>query len=96
MKRKEENRSVIEPSCIFFKPNKINALPSNRVLDRKPDRVTGYKVLIDLTSLINTHYIHNEVVQFFLKWPFSGEDDRGKTSPRALVFTRCDIQSERL
>ena len=25
-----------------------------------------------------------------------GEDDRGKTSPRALVFTRCDIQSERL
>jgi hypothetical protein len=33
---------------------------------------------------------------FFRKWPFSGEDDRGKTSPRALVFTRCDIQSERL
>jgi hypothetical protein len=28
---------------------------SNRVLDRKPDRVTGYKVLIDLTSLINIH-----------------------------------------
>ena len=27
---------------------------------------------------------------------FSGEDDRGKTSPRALVFTCCDIQSERL
>ena len=52
MKRKEENRSVIEPSCTFFKPNKINCLPSNRVLDRKPDRVTGYKVLIDLTSLI--------------------------------------------
>ena len=52
MKRKEENRSVIEPSCTFFKPNKINFLPSNRVLDRKPDRVTGYKVLIDLTSLI--------------------------------------------
>lgn len=51
MKRKEENRSVIEPSCTFFKPNKINFLPSNRVLDRKPDRVTGYKVLIDLTSL---------------------------------------------
>jgi hypothetical protein len=40
MKRKEENRSVIEPSCTFFKPNKINFLPSNRVLDRKPDRVT--------------------------------------------------------
>jgi hypothetical protein len=52
MKRKEENRSVIEPSCTFFIPNKINCLPSNRVLDRKPDRVTGYKVLIDLTSLI--------------------------------------------
>ena len=30
--------------------------------------------------------------KFFRKWPFSGEDDRGKTSPRALVFTRCDIQ----
>jgi hypothetical protein len=55
MKRKEENRSVIEPSCTFFKPNKINFLPSNRVLDRKPDRVTGYKVLIDLTSLVLTH-----------------------------------------
>jgi hypothetical protein len=54
MKRKEENRSVIEPSCTFFKPNKINCLPSNRVLDRKPDRVIGYKVLIDLTSLIYT------------------------------------------
>jgi hypothetical protein len=56
MKRKEENRSVIEPSCTFFKPNKINFLPSNRVLDRKPDRVTGYKVLIDLTSLINKNH----------------------------------------
>ena len=33
---------------------------------------------------------------FFRKWPFSGGDDRGKTSSRALVFTRCDIQSERL
>ena len=55
MKRKEENRSVIAPSCTFSKPNKINCLPSNRVLDRKPDRITGYKVLIDLTSLI---YIH--------------------------------------
>ena len=33
---------------------------------------------------------------FFRKWSFSGEDDRGKTSPHALVFTRCDIQSERL
>ena len=57
MKRKEENRSVIEPSCTFFKPNKINFLPSNRVLDRKPDRVTGYKVLIDLTSLIFIYVI---------------------------------------
>ena len=35
-------------------------------------------------------------LHFFRKWPFSGEDDRGKTSPRALLFTRCDIQSERL
>ena len=58
MKRKEENRSVIEPSCTFFKPNKINCLPSNRVLDRKPDRVTGYKVLIDLTSLLNRQIKH--------------------------------------
>jgi hypothetical protein len=33
---------------------------------------------------------------FFRKWPFSGWDDRVKTSARALVFTRCDIQSERL
>ena len=33
---------------------------------------------------------------FFRKWPFSGEYDRGKTSPRALVFTCCDIQLERL
>ena len=54
MKRKEENRSVIEPSCTFFKPSKINFLPSNRVLDWKPDRVTGYKVLINLTSLVIT------------------------------------------
>ena len=52
MKRKEETRSVIEPSCTFSKPNKINFLPSNRVLDRKPDRITDYKVLIDLTSLL--------------------------------------------
>ena len=55
MKRKEENRSVIEPSCTFFKPSKINFLPSNWVLDRKPDRVTGYKVLIDLTSLMHMY-----------------------------------------
>ena len=58
MKRKEENRSVIEPSCTFFKPNKINFLPSNRVFDQKPDRVTGYKVLIDLTSLIFMKLYH--------------------------------------
>jgi hypothetical protein len=36
------------------------------------------------------------ILLFFRKWPFSGGDDRGKTSSRALVFTRCDIQSERL
>ena len=35
-------------------------------------------------------------ILFFRKWPFSGEDNRGKTSPHALVFTRCEIQSERL
>jgi hypothetical protein len=61
MKRKEENRSGIEPSCTFCKPNKINFLPSNGVLDRKPDRVTGYKVLIDLTSLIFTNNIKGKV-----------------------------------
>jgi hypothetical protein len=61
MKRKEENRSGIEPSCTFCKPNKIIFLPSNRVLDRKPDRVTGYKVLIDLTSLIFTNNIKGKV-----------------------------------
>ena len=72
MKRKEENRSVIAPSCTFFKPNKINFLPSNRVLDRKPDRVTGYKVLIDLTSLIFLQYLyvpmnmlHNQLSEMF-------------------------------
>ena len=57
MKRKEENRSFIGPSCTFFKPSKINFLLSNRVLDRKPDRVTGYKVLIDLTSLDYKVYV---------------------------------------
>ena len=59
MKRKEADRSVIEPSCTLFKPNKIYFLPSNRVLDRKPDRVTGYKVLFDLTSLI---YIYMYII----------------------------------
>jgi hypothetical protein len=51
MKRKEEDRSVIEPSCTFFKPNKINFLPSNRVLDRKPDRVTGYNLLRSFATI---------------------------------------------
>ena len=64
MKRKEENRSVIEPSCTFFKPNKINFLPSNRVLDRKPDRITGYKVLIDLISLIKNNNKHQKKNRF--------------------------------
>jgi hypothetical protein len=47
--------TFFEINHTFFlgKPNRINCLPSNRVLDRKPDRVTGYKVLIDLTSLIS-------------------------------------------
>ena len=66
MKRKEENRSIIAPTCTFFKPNKINFLPSNRVLDRKPDRVTGYKVLIDLTSLkIIYIVIHQSIIYHF-------------------------------
>jgi hypothetical protein len=52
MKRKEENRSVIELSSTFFKLNKINFLQSNWVLDRKPDRVTGYKVLIPAAEKI--------------------------------------------
>jgi hypothetical protein len=34
---------------------------ANGVLDRKPDRVTGYKVLIDLTSLIFTNNIKGKV-----------------------------------
>jgi hypothetical protein len=42
--------SVIEVQ----RQNKWSTNSSNRVLDRKPDRVTGYKVLIDLTSLILT------------------------------------------
>jgi hypothetical protein len=67
MKRKEENRSVIEPSCTFFKPNKINFLPSNWVLDRKADRVTGYKVLIDLTSLIySMQYFDRPIGRFLI------------------------------
>ena len=45
-------------------------------------------------SLLSNSFVLKHTV-FFRKWPFSGEDDRGKTSPRALVFTRCDIQSER-
>jgi hypothetical protein len=65
MKRKEENRSVIEPSCTFSKPNKINCLSINRVLDRKPDRVTGYKVLIDLTSLIYIYYCSFHFIRIF-------------------------------
>jgi hypothetical protein len=65
MKRKEENRSVIASSCTFFKPNKIIFLPSNRVLDRKPERVTGYKVLIDLTSLVfTTKYMINNNISY--------------------------------
>jgi hypothetical protein len=57
-----------------------------------------------MNSSLNLHYIKqikkyitcNKEQRFFRKWPFSGGDDRGKTSPRALVFTRCDIQTERL
>jgi hypothetical protein len=48
-----------------------------------------------LYTSTQTHSI-NEDLLFFRKWPFSGWDDRVKTSARALVFTRCDIQSERL
>jgi hypothetical protein len=51
------------------------------------------KILGNHLFLSNSFVLKHTV--FFRKWPFSGEDDRGKTSPRALVFTRCDIQSER-
>ena len=44
----------------------------------------------------NFSEMENKDFTFFRKWPSPGGDDRGKTSSRALVFTRCDIQSERL
>jgi hypothetical protein len=53
MKRKEENRSIIEPSCTFFKPNKINCLPSNRVFDRKPLNDSKFK---NINLLFTTQY----------------------------------------
>jgi hypothetical protein len=62
MKRKEENRTVIEPSCTFLKQNKITCLPSNRVLDRKPDRVTGYN-RFDITN--NNIKLVNLPILFF-------------------------------
>jgi hypothetical protein len=51
----------LNPAVPFFKQNNINCLPSNRILDRKHDRVTGYKVLFDLTSLENTEE-HSEKI----------------------------------
>ena len=59
MKRKEENRSVIKPSCTFFKPNKINFYRVTRYSIGNLDRVTGYKVLIDLTSLLNINQFNH-------------------------------------
>ena len=70
MKRNEENRSVIEPSCTFFIPNKINFLSSNRVLDRKPDRVTGYKVLIDFVWFKKGTAGCNDTSVFFLSFHY--------------------------
>jgi hypothetical protein len=56
-------------------------------------KIDAHKVIHNLKA---KHTISKKEESIFRKWPFSGEDDRGKTSPRALVFTRCDIQSERL
>ena len=50
----------------------------------------------DMSTFVKSNKSTDKEISFFRNWPFSGEDDRGKTSPRALVFTRCDIQSERL
>ena len=55
-----------------------------------------YKPWSNMKILMLFHDFDVIDLLFFRKWPFSGEDDRGKTSPRALVFTRWDIQSERL
>jgi hypothetical protein len=51
---------------------------------------------IPLTQILPEVYgtTLSKVREFFRKWPFSGGDDRGKMSSRALVFTHCDIQSE--
>ena len=56
-------------------------------------KIDANKVIHNLKA---KHTISKKEESIFRKWPFSGEDDRGKTSPHALVFTRCDIQSERL
>ena len=60
--------------------------------------IYAFKLIIYISANFTEDIIINDKNDacFFRKWPFSGEDDRGKTSPRALVFTRCDIQSERL
>jgi len=50
----------------------------------------------DMSTFVKSNKSTDKEISFFRNWPFSGEDDRGKTSPHALVFTRCDIQSERL
>jgi hypothetical protein len=41
----------------FFKPNKINFLQSNRVLDRKPDRVTDAKLYVFALYKMAFHFL---------------------------------------
>jgi hypothetical protein len=67
----------------------FNNISIEYMLSELPDPSVAYDVLTKRPGTM-------EETIFFRKWPFSGEDDRGKTSPRELVFTRCDIQSERL
>jgi hypothetical protein len=56
-------------------------------------KTSARELVLPRSSPPSVVYVQTEHT-FFRKWPFSGGDDRGKTSSRALVFTRCDIQSE--
>ena len=60
-----------------------------------PVSCTGASERNFLRQPVPSEYNRAEAI-FIRKWPFSGGDDRGKTSSRALFFTRCDIQPERL
>ena len=65
--------------------------------DKKESLISPY--VSSLTNYDREKYTRSMTIRiyiFFRKCPFSGWDDRVKTSARALVFTRCDIQSERL